>query len=62
MYRSAASAAGIGDLRMRGAPGIVPVLTLTPGIHLTHPGPIVVSQGFPAAAGALYLYCVGYLC
>jgi len=58
---SSASAAGIGDLRMGGASGIVSVLSLAPGVHLLFPASVVVSIGLPATLDASYLDCVGYL-
>lgn len=60
LHCSAASAAGVGDLRMGGASGIVPVFSLAPGVHFLFPASVVVSVGLPAALGAFYFDCVGY--
>ena len=61
LHGSATSTAGIKDLRMGGASGIVSVFPLAPGVHLLFPAPVVVSIGLPAALDASHLDCVGYL-
>ncbi len=47
---------------MGGAPRVVPVFSLAPGIHFLFSASVVVSVGLPAAFGAFYFDCVGYLC
>ena len=46
---------------MGGASGIVSVFSLAPGVHFLFPASVVVSVGLPAALGAFYFDCVGYL-